>query len=112
MALSTLYYAHRSYGPLFVSCDGHEVPLLNRTQLRVRVLRIRLVPVEAGKIFLRPGILKNFSVPRVNFIAHLAHVFDKQPLQQRGRDRLRADLVMQFVFESDDGFDVGLVSTG
>ena len=81
LALSTFYRAHRTYGFLFVSCDDHKISLLNRTQRGIGVIRIGFVPVEAGEILLRPRIFEDLAVTGVNFVAHLAHVFDEQAVQ-------------------------------
>src|SRR5216684_2423873 len=86
-ALSTLDRGHRRDGFLLVSDDDREIPFLNRAQRSVVVIGIGFVPVKAGEVFLRPLILENFAVARVDFIAHLAHIFDEQAVQQRARDR-------------------------
>src|SRR5262245_125266 len=76
-ALSTLNRAHRSYGFLFVGRDDREVSFLDGAQRSVAVIRIGFVPIEARKVLLRPRLLEDFAVARINLVAHLAHVFDK-----------------------------------
>src|SRR6266567_686809 len=78
LALSTFDRAHRGHGFLLVSCDDREIPFLDRAQLRVAVTWISFIPIKAGKVFLRPGIFEDFTVTRINFVAHLADVFDEQ----------------------------------
>src|SRR6185369_633509 len=81
LTLSTFYRAHRAYGFLLVSGDGHEVSFLNRAQRGIGVIGIGLVPVEAGEILLRPLIFEDLAVTGINFVAHLAHVFDEEAVQ-------------------------------
>src|SRR5258708_14003446 len=90
-ALSPLYRGHRCYSFLLVSSDDHDVSFLNYAQRSVTVIRVGLVPVKAGEVFLRPRILEYLAVARVNLVAHLAHVLDKQALQQGAREWLGRD---------------------
>ena len=110
--LSTLYRTHRRYGALFVRRNCGDVLLFNLAQQRVTKIRIGLVPVEAREILLQPWLLEYLAVPRVDLLAHLARVFDEQTIEQRARDRLRAQLLVKLVLILDDRFDVEVVVPG
>src|ERR1043166_9305100 len=105
-ALSTLYRAHRRYGPLFVSRNGVDVLLFNVRQRRVSEVWIRLVPVETRKVLLQPRLFKYLAVTRVNLLSHLAGIFEEQAFEQRARDRLRAHRRYGPLFVSRNGVDV------
>src|SRR5207244_8534365 len=74
-ALSTLDRAHRGYGFLFVGGDDRDVSFLDGAEGSVGIVWIGFVPVKAGEVLLRPGVLENFSVAGINLIVHLANVF-------------------------------------
>src|SRR5713226_10590513 len=86
-ALSTFYRGHRRDGFFLVGDNNGKVSLLDGAQGSVTVTGIRFVPVKAGEVFLRPRVLEDFAVARINFVAHLAHVFNEQARQQGARDR-------------------------
>ena len=109
LALSTFYDAHRAYRSFLVSRDGRQVLFLNGAQRSFIEFRIWFVPIEARKILLSPLVFENLAVARINFVAHLPHVFYEQTVKQRARDRLCAELIVQLVFVSDDRLDVRLV---
>jgi len=109
LALSTLYRAHRRDGTFFICRNRGDVFLFNLRQRSVREVWIGFVPVETRKVLLQPRLLEHLPVPRVDLVPHLTHVFDEQSLQQRARDRLRAELLVNAVLEFDDCLDVDLV---
>ena len=75
MALSTLDRAHRGYSFLFVGGDDRNVSFLDGAQGSVGVAWVGFVPIKAGKVFLRPGVLENLSVASIDLFAHLANIF-------------------------------------
>src|SRR6185369_8376875 len=109
VALSTLYRTHRRYGALFVRRNRGDVFPFYVRQRRVSKIRIRLVPIEARKVLLQPRLFKYFTVTRVNLLAHLARVFEEQTVEQRARDRLSAQLLVNLVLVLDDRLDVQFV---
>src|SRR6185369_8946891 len=112
LALSTLDGTHRRYRAFFVGGNGGDVFLFHVGQGRVGEVWIGLVPVETREVFLKPRLLEYFTVTRVDFLAHLARVFEEQTFQQRARDGRRAQFLVNPVFVLDDSLDVDLVVPG
>ena len=108
-ALSTLDCAHRGDGTFFVSRNRREVLLLVLSQRGVGEGRLGYVPIKTRQVLMQPRLLEHLAVSRVDLVAHLAGVFEEQTFQQRTCDRLRAQLLVNAVFEPDDRLDVQLV---
>src|ERR1051326_2881624 len=108
-ALSTLYGAHRRYGPLFVCRNCSDVLLLYVGQRRVSEVWIGLVPVETRKVLLQPRLFKYLAMTRVDLLSHLARIFEKQAIEQRACDGLRAQILVNHVLVLNNRLDVDLV---
>src|ERR1043165_3466269 len=75
VALSTLDGVHDARRLLLVGGDGGDVLALDRRQRGVRVAGVRLVPVEAREVFLKPAVFEDLPVARVDFVPELSRVF-------------------------------------
>src|SRR5437588_10491628 len=89
LALSTLDGVHDARRLLLVGGDGVGVLALDRRERGVRVVRVGLVPVEAGEVLLEPLVFEDAAVARVDFVAQLARVFEEHAFEQARGDRLR-----------------------
>src|SRR5687768_13765693 len=67
--------AHQAFALLFVSADHRRVAFFNRAERGITKARVRLIPIEAGKVLLQPGVFEAAATSRVNFIPQFADVF-------------------------------------
>src|SRR3989440_3620723 len=109
LALSTLDGVHDARGLLLVGGDGRDVLALDRRERGVCVVRVGLVPVEAGEVFLKPLVSEDLAVARVDFLPELARVFEEHAFEKSLRYRLHAQRVFQLALEADDGVNVLLL---
>src|SRR6476660_2455537 len=90
LALSTFDDARGAHRLFLIRGDGCDVRLLHRTERGIGIVRVGFIPIEAGKILLQPRFLEHLAATRVNLLAHLTGVLDKQTIEQRARNRLAA----------------------
>ena len=59
---------------------------------------VRFVPGKAFEVSLKPRLLgEHLAAARINLLPHLDGIFDKQTLEQRARDRLTAEFVVDLL---------------
>src|SRR5829696_3763560 len=87
VALSTLYGVVDAVGLAFVGENGRRVVSLDGAQGRIRVLRIGLIPIEAGEVVAKHLLLENHAVTRVYLVAQLSRILAKHSLKKTQRQR-------------------------